>query len=86
MPHRLPPDDQAAPTTAKTPRMGDHGTLHPGTPALRPDNLASVLSDAARLDPDFFEELATLSMTVDEYERLLAADEPTVVTTDNTVG
>lgn len=82
MSHRRPPEDASDyPLESQ-----DEDRPVREAQAIRPDNLAAVLSDAARLDPDFFEELTTLSMTIDEYERILAADEPTVVTTDNTVG
>ena len=53
---------------------------------LRSDNLAAVVSSYEQLDPDFIAELDTLSMTIDEYERMLADNEPLVITTDNTVG
>ena len=53
---------------------------------LRPETLSSVLTQFATIDPGFVAELETLSMTVDEYERQLALNEPTIVTTDNTVG
>ena len=53
---------------------------------LRSDNLATVVASYEQLDPDFIAELDTLSMTIDEYERMLADNEPLVITTDNTVG
>ena len=53
---------------------------------LRSDNLAAVVASYEQLDPDFIAELDTLSMTIDEYERMLADNEPLVITTDNTVG
>ena len=37
------------------------------------------------LNPDFVAELDMLNITVDEYERMLAASEPRIITTDNTV-
>ena len=53
---------------------------------LRSDNLAAVVSSYEQLDPDFIAELDILSMPIDEYERMLADNEPLVITTDNTVG
>jgi hypothetical protein len=38
-----------------------------------------------QLAPDFIAELDTLNITIDEYERMLASDEPQAITTDNTV-
>lgn len=49
-------------------------------------SLASGGITYRRLDPAFAAELDMLSMTIDEYERILVGDEPSVITTDNTVG
>ena len=53
---------------------------------VRVDNLASVVASYEQVDPDFIAELDTLSMTIDEYERMLADNDPMIITTDNTVG
>jgi hypothetical protein len=52
----------------------------------RVDNLASIVASFGQVDPDFIAELDTLSITIDEYERMLADNEPLIITTDNTVG
>ena len=38
-----------------------------------------------RLGSEFMDELEVLSITIDEYDRMLAVSESTVITTDNTV-
>ena len=50
------------------------------------DSLASIAASYEQLDPDFVAELDMLSITIDEYERMLADSEPRIITTDNTVG
>ena len=50
------------------------------------DSLASIAASYEQLDPDFVAELEMLSITIDEYERMLADSEPRIITTDNTVG
>lgn len=54
--------------------------------SLQAEDLATAIASYATEDPDFVAELDTLSMTIDEYERILANNEPVVITTDNTVG
>ena len=49
------------------------------------EKLRSMVVSYEKLDPDFIAELDMLNITIDEYERMLAEDEPRVVTTDNTV-
>ncbi len=49
------------------------------------ERLRSMVASYEKLDPDFIYELDMLNITIDEYERMLAEDEPRVVTTDNTV-
>ena len=62
----------------------------PTSPAAPP--LESGTQDAdpverlASVDPAFAAELETLSIPIDEYERMLSQDAPSIVTTDNTVG
>ena len=46
----------------------------------------SAITSIAEEDPAFLAELDMLSLTIDEYERMLADEEPLVITTDNTVG
>ena len=53
---------------------------------MQVDRLASIAASYEQLDPDFVAELDTLSITIDEYERMLAESEHRVITTDNTVG
>ena len=49
------------------------------------DRLASMAAAYEQSNPDFIAELDTLSITIDEYERMLADSEPKIITTDNTV-
>ena len=49
------------------------------------DQLASMVVSYEKLDPDFISELDMLNITIDEYERMLADNEPRVITSDNTV-
>ena len=37
------------------------------------------------MDPDFVKELDFLNITVDEYERMLAENEPKIITSDSTI-
>ena len=49
------------------------------------DQLVSMVVSYEKLDPDFISELDMLNITIDEYERILADNEPRVITSDNTV-
>ena len=40
---------------------------------------------SSQVDPDFIKELDFLNITVDEYEKILAENEPKVITSDNTI-
>jgi hypothetical protein len=40
-------------------------------------------SETVYVDPDFIEELDTLGIAIDEYERMLADSESAVITTSN---
>ena len=40
---------------------------------------------SAQVDPEFLKELDFLNITVDEYEKMLAENEPKVITSDNTI-
>ena len=39
--------------------------------------------DTAYVDTEFLEELDTLGIAIDEYERMLADTEPAIITTSN---
>lgn len=39
----------------------------------------------SQLDPEFVKELNFLNITVDEYEKMLAENEPKIITSDNTI-
>ena len=41
---------------------------------------------SSQVDPDFVKELDFLNITVDEYERMLAENEPKIITSDSTIG
>ena len=52
---------------------------------VQADKLASLIADYENLDPDFIAELDTLSITIGDYELMLADSGPWVVTTNNSV-
>ena len=52
---------------------------------VQADRLASLIASYENLDPDFIAELDTLSITIGDYELMLADSGPWVVTTNNSV-
>ena len=77
---RAPTDGQVQPEPSATPRR----TSSPS--ASRIEELASTIASYTERHPEFVAELDTLSMRIEDYERMLAADQPLIITTDNTVG